>query len=131
MPKNLNDIPSDYRHMFYPPVIQEMFHFSEPSEYDIFDVFKKTAKVREENLMALNVAFFTGEVRQKSELEILLSRFKYGCIIEGAHKYITYVDNETMKAYRLKDDSYYEGLLYPLQEVTEFTFDHWCSSMEL
>lgn len=119
---NLEEVPSGYRYMFHPPIVHSMIDISE-GEFD----FKAFAKHRDEEILKLNMAFFTGVFKKKSEDEKMLGRLKYASIIEGENQYITFVDKETGKAFRMKDDSYYEGLLCPLVEITNFTFHHWCS----
>jgi len=67
-----------------------------------------------------------------TELELLKGRLKYARITyKGEEGHITFVDNETGKAYRMKDDHYYHGLIEPLEEITEFVFERWCTSMDV
>lgn len=129
MIKTLSDVPEDYRGYFWDPNRKPILLHTMYSD-ETFD-FELARKKREDTILQLNIAFFTGEGIKKSDDKKLLARLKYGSIVEGDHKHITFVDKETMKAYRMKDNSYYEGLLCPLEEITDFTFDHWCSGMEL
>ncbi len=126
----LADVPDGYRHMFYPPKVIE-FNAEAPSNFDfkkMNEEFNEQLRKRRQEIM---VAFYLGQTKVKPDDEQLLGRLKYAYITEGTHHYITYVDNETGKAYRLKDNSYYEGLLCPLEEITDFTFDRWCRGMDL
>lgn len=126
---NVEEIPDSYRHMFYPPRIHKI-----DMENSTPDFWLLNKKVREGLILKANMDFFIGEIEGKQEIsedEKLLSRLKYAYINEGPNKYITFVDNEAMKAYRMKDDSYYEGLLCPLEQVDNFTFDRWCRGMDL
>lgn len=120
--------PESHRGMFYPlPTID----FNLDGGKGAFDFKDFTAKMNR-RVMELNMAFFLGEVKEKSEEEKLLDRLKYARVsFEGKTGIITYVDNETYKAYRMHDNSYYDGLLYPLQEIPDCTFERWCRGMDL
>lgn len=131
MSLDLNVIPEGYRHMFYPPVIHIMDEIKDAGKSDV-ERWSESIKARNEMIHAANLAFFLGDGKDsRSDLEKLLDRFKYAYIKEGEDRYITYVDNKTMKAYRMVNNSYYDGLLYPPEEVGSFTFDRWCRGMDL
>lgn len=62
----------------------------------------------------------------------ILNNLRYGIIVDSNGKrYITYIDCKTMKAYEMYGNHYYNGLLFPLQEIKEYTFIRWCTSMDV
>lgn len=129
---SIEEVPVEYRGMFYPPVIIDLnmdLDGTEEIRPDFFTFPDFRKKIEE-----LNLAYFMGEFKDAPPIPDhikILSRLKYAYIYEGESRHITYVDNETMKAYRMHDNSYYDGLLCPLQEITNFKFDRWCRGMDL
>lgn len=131
---DLNNIPSEYRHYFYPPIIVDI-NFGDAKEIpeDFFGIKNRQKKI-DEAMVQYFMNIFNGIeatiVEKPLEIQII-ERLKYAYILEGGKRYITKVDNETMKAYRMHDNSYHDGLLYPLEEITDFTFERWCRGMDL
>lgn len=120
------ELPEKYRGMFYPPIVHELDLTAEAA----FD-FTAYNEQRTKQLEKMNQAFFLGLFTGEFPEEEILRNLKYAYIVEDGSRYITYVDNKTEKAYRLHDNSYYDGLLWPLQEITGFTFERWCRGMDL
>src|SRR6185436_10219876 len=68
--------------------------------------------------------------RSGSEAQQIVKRCKLAWITEGDNRFITYVDYETMKAYRAYEDNYNNtGPQLPLIEITDFTFHEFVKSM--
>lgn len=94
--------------------------------------FKKAAEEREKAVMEAMVSFFDRRSRKLTPEEEIRTRLKYGIIYEGDIRRIVYVDNQTMKAYRMINNDYYMGgLEKPLNEIADFRFERWCTGMDL
>lgn len=70
----------------------------------------------------------------KTPEEIIISRCKYAKIYikkEDKHSSIYWVDNESLIAYKAKENNYYNSLQIPFEEIKYFKFDRCCRGMDL
>ena len=98
--------------------------------------FKKAAEERERMILEENLKFFKNPNYARDEFAALppeqqiVKRCKLAWISENDKRFITYVDKETMKAYRAYEDHYNNsGPHLPLIEITNFTFHEFVQSM--
>ena len=94
----------------------------------VFD-FKAMAARNAEFIMAEILKFFQDPNYEEKEFaglspdQQIVKRCKLAWIREGAKEFITYVDKETMKAYRTHKDNYNNyGPELPLDEIVNYTF---------
>lgn len=109
MDADLSKIPHEYRHYFYPPIIVDM-NFGDAKEIteDFFGIKNRQKKIDEAMIQYFtNILNGTEAPIVEKSLEIqIMERLKYAYILEGGKRYITKIDNETMKAYRMHDNRY-------------------------
>lgn len=101
----------------------------------VFD-FKAMKKRNEKLLMEENMKFFLDPDYEAKEFAALpperqiVKRCKLAWVTENDKRFITYVDKETMKAYRAYEDHYNNvGPQLPLIEITNFAFHTFVESM--
>lgn len=127
-PKSLSEISAEYTHMFYDPNRPSKTLDLTPVEDSFCGIIADGQKLKEKIELFFLRAFLGDEEPQEPPLYHILKRLKYAYIKEGDSRYITLVDNQTNIAYRMKDNSYMEGLLFPLQEIGGCEFERWCGN---